>query len=249
MCLGQFGDLASGGMERVSMNSGYTFGATLGRLWARIGLLGKLTVLIGAAALAVHCSTSDKRLATKEPPPIVPANPAAEAARERGALQTKCRAAVATYTATYESLFKQRRYLEAANFLRECAEATGEPAFSKAVAAADIADYQATADDPKESIFNRILSLEKLRSEHPEAYKSHAALHVRLEKQQAAAVAAEKRKNGVSIGMSKEEVLASSWGKPRKINSSHYAWGTHEQWVYDGGYLYFEKGILTSIQN
>ena len=41
----------------------------------------------------------------------------------------------------------------------------------------------------------------------------------------------------------------SSWGKPRKVNRSTYTFGVHEQWVYDGGYLYFEDGKLTSIQN
>jgi hypothetical protein len=59
---------------------------------------------------------------------------------------------------------------------------------------------------------------------------------------------AEKRKQGVSIGMTKDEVLASSWGKPNHINSTHTVFGTHEQWVYDrfkNGYLYFDGDILT----
>jgi hypothetical protein len=98
-------------------------------------------------------------------------------------------------------------------------------------------------------MFSRLVSLEKLRNEHPEAYKSRAALHTRLQKAEAAALAAAKRREGVSLGMSKEDVLASSWGKPRKINTSHYSWGTYEQWVYDGGYLYFQNGVLTSAQN
>ena len=61
--------------------------------------------------------------------------------------------------------------------------------------------------------------------------------------------AARKRKAGVSIGMSKEDVLASMWGKPRKINTTTTARGTREQWVYDGGYLYFDDNTLTAIQN
>jgi hypothetical protein len=232
------------------MNTGaYQFGAGLGRLWVRLGVIGQIAVLIGAAALASYCSTSRHDVGTRQAPPLTPANPAAGAASEKATLEKRCRAEAAGYTANYESLFKQRRYFEAASVVRDCAEATGEPAFSKALAAAEIADYQTTADDPKGQMYTRILSLERLRDEYPEAYKSRATLHARLEKQQAAAVAAEKRKKGVSIGMSKDDVLASSWGKPRKINSSHYAWGTHEQWVYDGGYLYFENGVLTSIQN
>lgn len=44
---------------------------------------------------------------------------------------------------------------------------------------------------------------------------------------------ARRKKEGVSIGMTKEEVLASSWGKPKEKNKSTNAYGTHEQWVYN----------------
>jgi SOS-response transcriptional repressor LexA len=33
------------------------------------------------------------------------------------------------------------------------------------------------------------------------------------------------------------------------VNRTTFARGVHEQWVYDGGYLYFEDGVLTTIQN
>jgi hypothetical protein len=57
------------------------------------------------------------------------------------------------------------------------------------------------------------------------------------------------RKEGVSLGMTSERVLLSNWGRPQKVNRTTTAGGVHEQWVYDGGYLYFQDGILTSIQN
>ncbi|MDM0041845.1 hypothetical protein QTI05_22585 [Variovorax sp. J22R193] len=61
---------------------------------------------------------------------------------------------------------------------------------------------------------------------------------------------ARKRREGVSIGMSKEDVLASSWGKPEKVNTTTTARGTREQWVYGGhNYLYFVGETLTTIQN
>lgn len=61
---------------------------------------------------------------------------------------------------------------------------------------------------------------------------------------------ARKKSQGVRIGMSKQDVLDSSWGKPDHINTTTTRYGVHEQWVYGGGnYLYFENGILTSIQN
>lgn len=51
------------------------------------------------------------------------------------------------------------------------------------------------------------------------------------------------------IGMTADEVLHSTWGKPKKINKSTYSWGTKEQWVYYGNkYIYLENGIVTSIQ-
>jgi hypothetical protein len=60
--------------------------------------------------------------------------------------------------------------------------------------------------------------------------------------------AACKKEGGVSIGMSEAKVLASCWGKPRKKNITEGVGGRHEQWVYGNNYLYFEDGILTSIQ-
>lgn len=55
----------------------------------------------------------------------------------------------------------------------------------------------------------------------------------------------------VRIGWSKE-MCREAWGKPDDINRTIGSWGTHEQWVYgkiNCNYLYFENGILTSIQN
>lgn len=53
----------------------------------------------------------------------------------------------------------------------------------------------------------------------------------------------------VKIGMTKEEVL-SRWGKPQDVNRTITEYSTMEQWVYPNyNYLYFENGILTTIQN
>lgn len=51
-----------------------------------------------------------------------------------------------------------------------------------------------------------------------------------------------------AIGMSESEVYASTWGAPKKKNTTTTANGEREQWVYDGGYIYFEGGYVTSIQ-
>lgn len=57
-------------------------------------------------------------------------------------------------------------------------------------------------------------------------------------------------KSSVSVGMTKDQVLNSTWGKPKDKNKTTTANGVSEQWVYSGyRYLYFENGILTTIQN
>lgn len=67
---------------------------------------------------------------------------------------------------------------------------------------------------------------------------------------QAKSAAAVKARGGVRIGMTTEQALNSSWGKPLKINRTTNTGGSREQWVYSSNnYLYFESGILTSIQN
>lgn len=54
------------------------------------------------------------------------------------------------------------------------------------------------------------------------------------------------------IGMTAKEAEQSTWGYPNKVNTTTYASGTDEQWVYRSGssskYLYFTNGRLTSIQ-
>jgi len=58
--------------------------------------------------------------------------------------------------------------------------------------------------------------------------------------------------NQIRIGWSEAEVLE-SMGQPKKINTTRSASGSREQWVYQGEnydfkYLYFDNGILTTIQ-
>lgn len=52
-----------------------------------------------------------------------------------------------------------------------------------------------------------------------------------------------------AIGMTGEQVLISSWGKPDKINRTTTATGNYEQWVYPNyKYIYLDNGIVTAIQ-
>lgn len=51
-----------------------------------------------------------------------------------------------------------------------------------------------------------------------------------------------------AIGMTEDEVLASTWGSPTKRNKTTTDAHIREQWVYDDGYIYFTDGVVTSIQ-
>ncbi len=52
-----------------------------------------------------------------------------------------------------------------------------------------------------------------------------------------------------AIGMTAEQVEASTWGKPKDINKTTYSWGVKEQWVYSNyRYIYLEDGVVTAIQ-
>lgn len=52
----------------------------------------------------------------------------------------------------------------------------------------------------------------------------------------------------VIVGMNKQQAIA-AWGRPSKTNVDESASGVSEQWVYDRGYIYFDDGVLTHIQN
>lgn len=56
------------------------------------------------------------------------------------------------------------------------------------------------------------------------------------------------RKHEISLGMTPCMAVA-AWGRPEDINSSVGSYGRHEQWVYNGTYLYFENDTLTSWQD
>ena len=51
----------------------------------------------------------------------------------------------------------------------------------------------------------------------------------------------------VTIGMTKE-MCETSWGEPKSINKTITSNKKTEQWVYSNNYLYFENGILKTIQ-
>lgn len=80
-------------------------------------------------------------------------------------------------------------------------------------------------------------------------YNEVIAAARKADEKKLAAEKARKKKEGVRIGMTQQDVLDSSWGKPERVNVTTTNTHQREQWVYGlGNYLYFEDGILQSIQ-
>jgi hypothetical protein len=115
-------------------------------------------------------------------------------------------------------------------------------------AKADIAAGMLTYAINELTVCDKIKSRPELQQLIKEA-NSKVALNNRMMEKKATEEKARKRREGVNIGMSMQDALDSSWGRPKKVNRTTGSYGTHEQWVYDGGYLYFENGVLRTIQN
>lgn len=110
--------------------------------------------------------------------------------------------------------------------------------------------------DPELGDLETAVDREKMkiwRAEEAKRLKVEAAERLKAEKERRivdSADRAARKRQGVSVGMTQEEVLMSNWGRPQSVNRSTYSFGTHEQWVYRGAnYLYFENGKLVAIQN
>lgn len=52
----------------------------------------------------------------------------------------------------------------------------------------------------------------------------------------------------VTIGMNKQMVIE-AWGQPYDKHRTVTSYGVSEQWVYSSHYVYFEDGLVTTIQN
>ena len=81
----------------------------------------------------------------------------------------------------------------------------------------------------------------------PALREKNAELKAALVKKSAAEEGAKAR--GVNLGMTADEVLGSSWGRPRRVLRGPMADGDAAQWTYPGGSeLYFRDGKLVKIR-
>ena len=181
-----------------------------------------------------------------------PAKSPSQLAREK--LIADCRSTREDKIRAYTKLMGETNYWEASTAIRQCSNVLDDKELGAMVNRAELMSTWKDIKSPKVAPGDRLRQIEALRRDWPEEAKANDALLTRLAKENKRlddlASAAIRRRSGVSLGMSPEEVLASSWGKPERVNRTTNAYGTSEQWVYGGrNYLYFENGVLTSIQN
>lgn len=230
---------------------------SIGRMFGQMPRFLRWLLGLGAAIFIYQCATHQApRAGGAAVQPLTPEQLREKIAAAAAARKKACEENGPAQLAEYDALNAKREHWAAAGVIRSCAEILKTPNLLALVKDAEIKSHMADINNPKTPVRSRANSMMLLARDHPDVGAKYAQqaidLIAKADREDAAAAAAKKRKEGVSVGMSKEDVLGSSWGKPDKINSSHYAHGTHEQWVYRSrgqGYLYFENGVLTSIQN
>jgi hypothetical protein len=224
-------------------------------------LIAKITLLAGLAVSA--CSdksnpTNQKEMRPTASSPTIQSKASAAAEEARKPEETKawqtCSDSVKAKESAYKKNVASGDYWGAAQSLRICANLLQNAELLNLVKDAEVKSYLSDIKNPKKSAEDKKLALELLGRDHPDEYNKHKAKIdevIAAENKRAEIIEKKtKRSEGVRLGMSKGDVLASSWGKPSTINKTTTTNAVHEQWVYGGGnYLYFENGILTSIQN
>lgn len=188
--------------------------------------LRALALLAFACTLLVACKDHEDRPSAAAVQNEAQATSEAKARAEMHAMRRQCTDTLQTKRGEYGRLVEARMYREATLQLRVCAEVLEDESLKAMVSSAENKARLKAMEIP------------------------NAAAREKAEAQDRVKAAASKRREGVRIGMSHDEVIASSWGKPQSISRSTYSFGVHEQWVYGGrNYLYFENGKLVSIQN
>jgi hypothetical protein len=208
--------------------------------------ISKLLVGLAAAALISYALiNSDQQLN--------PSDPETQAKNDK---IKDCKAKRGEQLAKYNDLMSIGEPWKAATAVRFCAKILEDSEMLAMVHKAELDDRIRTASDKNSSLLDRLIAIQQIEELDPRKGDELKSLKAQLTKlneaQQAETVREmlkEKKRRGVSIGMTKEDVLASSWGRPQSVNQSTYTFGVREQWVYGGGnYLYFKDGVLDSIQ-
>ncbi len=230
----------------------------MARFNGTIALMSVVGVAIALMAARGYINSSRNTNDYAELARAAAARAAASAATDQS---RQCAVQRAQLIANFSKVLAQGKAADAAESITACARVLQDSELLLLLEKAETTDYLKTLYDAKASTEDRGQSANVLASRYPEIARAHATAIAQAQrrfvaKQDAdkkAADAAERRsrkRQGVSIGMTQARVLESSWGRPERINRTTSRYGVREQWVYrNGGYLYFEDGVLTTIQN
>lgn len=202
---------------------------------------------IGAIVVSIIAIIANMAMKPTQTPAIVPAQLPAQVVP---VVQASCAERKAQLVLDYKQLMTNKKFYDAAQSVRLCGQNLDDKELIQMTRAADAADLIADVD------IGHIESAKSLKADYADILAKQPEAKAKVEKilsdvrKQDLKAKAEKKKLGVTIGMSKDDVLASSWGRPNSINRTTGTWGVHEQWCYGGhNYLFFENGVLTTIMN
>lgn len=181
---------------------------------------------------------------------------AADAAKAQAQLTAQREKDCEVAAVKYQELMEQKSFYDAHRWISTCARDFPDKYKSLENAAlvplliTDINNKSAGASFRLKQ-FTRLDATDKsLADKYRHLIPSLNALVKAEEQKRLQEIAKQKKSEGVRLGMTPADVEASSWGKPQRINTTTNKWGERQQWVYgSGSYLYFENGVLTTIQN
>jgi hypothetical protein len=229
----------------MSNSISFQLGRLIGGLsnWWRIFLVSLIFILFYIACSEDSNQQSAKVKINNETPAVV-------AEKEK----KLCEDTIVEKKKLYAELTSKKQHWAAANTVRSCAQRLDSSELRALVKDAEIASHLSEINNPQTPPLTRAQAMKQLARDYPEVGGKYAAqiekIFAEAEKKERELEKKRRRSEGVSIGMSKDDVLASSWGKPERINTTTTANTTREQWVYGGrNYLYFENNKLVTIQN
>lgn len=171
---------------------------------------------------------------------------------------TACKAQTPPWRATAKKAMEEGQFQYATAIAGNCAEIMGDQEMVQLLADATIKWHVADVKNtslPAAHRLSTLADLERLSADaakqFPPTLRQQLARQVKQDAEaQERAARSERKRRGVSLGMTPDEVLQSAWGKPERVNRTTTAHGVSEQWVYGGrNYLYFDNGKLSAIQN
>lgn len=225
-------------------NTAYTIGRSAARAFSERPWLAFVLVVL---AVVIYSSTEDK----PEKKQI--------SAQPSTAIKGKCSSEKSTLLGLSNKAKEKGNFYDAAYMLSECATELNDPELKSEFLENAIKHWREVTDSKLSTDKERSFAYKKLAELDTANSDSHLQKHKKFEKLAEAKEAKdkaiaeaklkrEKKSKGVHIGMTTQDVLDSSWGRPEKINRSMNEYGTREQWVYPGyNYLYFDDGILKTI--